>query len=40
MTELPLYDEKEVPQYEAKSLADLVPDLNDEGIDLMEQMLQ
>ena len=39
MTELPLYEE-DLPQYDAKSLAELVPDLPDDGLDLLEQMLQ
>ena len=39
MTELPLYED-DIPQFDPRSLADLVPYLNDEGLDLLEQMLQ
>ena len=39
MTELPLYEEG-LPQYESQSLADLIPVLDEEGLDLLEKMLQ
>jgi cyclin-dependent kinase len=39
MTELPLYEEG-MPNYEPQNLADLVPDLDDLGLDLLDKMLQ
>lgn len=39
MTDLPLYEDG-LPNYEPQSLADLVPDLDEDGLDLLEKMLQ
>lgn len=39
MAELPLYKD-DFPIYDAKSLLDIVPELNEEGLDLLDQMLK
>lgn len=39
MTELPLYEEG-LPNYEPQNLVDLVPDLDEQGLDLLDKMLQ
>lgn len=38
MTDLPLYEE--LPQYETQDLSELVPDLPEDGLELLEMMLQ
>jgi serine/threonine protein kinase len=39
MTELPLYEDG-MPNYEPQNIAEIVPDLDEEGLELLELMLQ
>lgn len=39
MADLPLYKD-DIPMYEPQSLAELVPDLDEDGLDLLSKMLQ
>lgn len=38
MTDLPLYED--LPQYEQQDISELVPDLPEDGLELLELMLQ